>query len=257
MTTKDSYAPGTPCWVDLASPDLVTSVAFYRGLFGWEAPELPPEAGGYRMFERGGVPVAGAGPVMFPDQPVAWTTYVCVDDAETTSSAIVAAGGTILVAPMDVLDVGRMCVFLDPTGATGALWQPRAHKGAGVVNEPGALCWNELATGQPDLAVAFYGAVFDWRASTVEVGDAPYTEWKLGDDTVAGMRPMPEEAPAEVGAHWLPYFAVDDCDATVAAGRAAGAGVAVPPTDIPPGRFAVLDDPTGAVFAVIALAGPV
>ena len=146
MSRVESYAPGTPSWVDLASPDVERSIAFYGDLFGWDAPELPPEAGGYRMFESGGVPVAGCGPIMMQGQPPAWTTYVSVADADAAVARVTVAGGTVLAPPMDVLDAGRMAVFSDTTGAACAVWQPRRHPGAGLVNQSGALVWNELST---------------------------------------------------------------------------------------------------------------
>ncbi len=254
MSRVESYTPGTPSWVDLASPDVAASVTFYGELFGWEAPELAPEAGGYRMFEIGGVPVAGCGPIMMAGQPPAWTTYVSVDDADAAVAAVTDAGGTVFVPPMDVLDVGRMAVFADPTGAACAVWQPRAHTGAGLVNEPGALVWNELSTRDTAAATAFYARVFGWTANTMDMGGNDYTEWQLDGSGIAGMMAMPAEVPAEVPSYWLVYFGTTDCDATVAKASAAGATVVVPPTDIPPGRFSVLFDPTGATFAVIAMA---
>jgi len=253
MPRVESYAPGTPSWVDLASPDVDASVAFYTSLFGWEAPELPPEAGGYRMFELGGVPVAGVGPIMMEGQPPAWTTYVAVADADAAVAAVTAAGGTIFAPAMDVLDVGRMAVFGDPTGAACAVWQPRAHPGAGLVNEPGALVWNELSSRDTAAAEAFYPRVFGWTANTIDMGGGPYTEWQLDGAVVGGMMAMPDEVPDEVPSYWLTYFGTDDCDATVERATAAGATVLVPATDIPPGRFAILADPAGATFAVITM----
>ena len=64
---------------------------------------------------------------------------------------------------------------------------------------------------------------------------------------------MPDMVPAEVPAHWLVYFGVADTDATVANATELGATTVVPPTDIPPGRFAVFTDPDGATFAVIKM----
>ncbi len=254
MARVESYAAGTPSWVDLASPDVDASVAFYGGLFGWDAPELAPEAGGYRTFQLDGVPVAGVGPIMVPGQPPAWLTYVSVDDADAAADRITQAGGTVFVPPMDVLDVGRMVVFADPTGAACAVWQARAHQGAGLVNEPGALTWNELSSRNTPAAADFYSAVFGWGAATAQMGHGEYTEWQLDGFPVGGMMPMPEEVPAEVPSYWLAYFGTADCDATVTRARDGGAQVVVPPSDIPPGRFAVLADPTGATFAVIRLA---
>ena len=69
------------------------------------------------------------------------------------------------------------------------------------------------------------------------------------------MMAMPAEVPAEVPAHWLAYFGTADCDATVAAATGRRSHAVVGPIDIPAGRFAVLADPAGAMFAVIALAG--
>ncbi len=254
MPTRTSFEPGTPSWVDLASPDLAASAAFYSALFGWEAKDQGPEAGHYHMFEKDGVAVAGAGPIMMEGQPPAWTTYVSVTDADEAIAKVKAAGGMVFVEPMDVLDVGRMAVFADPTGAAAAVWQPRRHIGAGLVNEPGALVWNELSTRDTSAAAAFYTEVFGWEAAASGATGMEYTEWRLGGEVVGGMMAMPDEVPAEVPAYWLTYFGTADCDATVAAATAGGATLMVGPVDIPIGRFAVLVDPTGATFAVVALA---
>jgi uncharacterized protein len=253
MPTVETYEPGTPSWVDLASPDLARSVAFYTSLFGWQAHDQGPEAGGYTMLEMGGLPVAGAGPVMMEGQPSAWTTYVSVDDADATIAKVKGAGGTVFVEPMDVLDVGRMAVFADSTGAALAVWQPKLHKGAGLVNEPGSLVWNELNTRDTAAASTFYRDVFGWSAETGQMGEMEYTEWKLGGKTVGAMMSMPEQIPAEAPPFWLTYFATADCDATIAAATGLGATVVAPPMDIPAGRFAVLVDPAGAAFGVIAM----
>jgi predicted enzyme related to lactoylglutathione lyase len=251
MTKMTHYEPGTPCWVDLSSPEVDASKAFYGALFGWTAQTGPPEAGGYVLFEIDGVPVAGLGPIMNEGQPTAWTTYVSVDDADKAVATAQAAGATVLMESMDVLDVGRMAIFADPTGAVIAVWQPRNHIGAGLVNEPNTLCWNELATRDIEGAKAFYGALFGWQGDTSEMEGMTYTEWKLNDRTIGGMLEMGANFPPQVPPHWLAYFATDDCDATVAKATGLGASVMMPATDIPPGRFAVLADPQGAAFAVI------
>jgi hypothetical protein len=254
MPTIDIYDPGTPSWVDLASPDLPGSVAFYSSLFGWRGQDQGADAGHYHVMTLRDLPVAGAGPIMMEGQPPAWTTYVSVDDADATIAKVNKAGGTIFVEPMDVLDVGRMAVFADPTGAACAVWQPKEHKGAGLVNEPGSLVWNELNTRDTSAAAAFYGDVFGWDAETGQMGAMEYSEWKLDGKTIAGMLPMPAQVPAHVPAHWLAYFATADCDTTVSFATGLGATVMAGPMDIPAGRFAVLLDPTGAAFGVIAMA---
>lgn len=249
----DSYEPGTPSWVDLGSPDPDAAADFYSGLFGWTVAEPGADAGGYRMATLHDRPVAGLGPQQQPDIPPYWTTYVSVSDADAVTKGVRAAGGEVFLEPMDVFDFGRMAVFADSVGAPFAVWQPRAHIGAGLVNEPGTLCWNELTTRDPAAAKAFYPAVFGWSTTDQQMGPATYTEWKLGDRTVAGMMPMDDNWPSEVPSHWMAYFAVADTDASATRAQELGGTISVPPTDIPPGRFAVLNDPHGAVFSIITM----
>jgi uncharacterized protein len=256
MPEVTEYAPGTPSWVDLASPDPDASAAFYGALFGWEAPEAGPveETGGYRMLQRDGRNVAGLGPTQGEGQPAMWTTYVSTDDAQAASARVREAGGRVVLEPFDVLGAGRMAVFVDPAGAFISVWQPQSHHGADVVNEPNAFCWTELATRDIDGAKRFYEAVFGWRGETNAYGETSYTEWKLGGRTVGGMIQMNEEWPEEVPPHWMVYFAVDDIDAAAGRVEELGGKVAVAPTDTPAGRFAVVNDPHGAVFSIIRLA---
>lgn len=250
-----NVAPGIPNWVDLGTSDLEDAKRFYSALFGWTADVAPqPEAGGYTVFRKGGKAVAGAGPLFSEGQPAAWSTYVATDDADAAARRVEAAGGKVLVAPFDVMDQGRMGAFLDHAGASFSVWQPMAMPGADVFNEPGALSWNELTTRDPDGSKAFYHSVFGWDADDETAGAVTYTTFKLTDRPVAGMMPMAGEAwPPDLPPHWMVYFAVDDADVT--AGRAAelGGGVSVPAQDIPQGRFAVLNDPQGAIFTIIAL----
>ncbi len=255
MPERSEYAPGTPAWADLGSPDPQASKRFYSGLFGWELQDMGAETGGYMIANLRGKAVAGVGPLMAEGQPPAWTTYVYIDDADTKAKEIESAGGTTLAPPFDVLTAGRMGVFADPTGAVIAIWQPRDFKGAQLVSEPGAICWNELHTRDAERAKQFYREVFGWNGQTSDAQGMVYTEWKLGDETVGGMMEMGEQFPAEVPPHWLVYFAVDDCDGSVAKAGQLGASVLSPAMDIPVGRFAVLADPQGAAFGLIKLAG--
>jgi hypothetical protein len=248
-----SYKPGTPSWVDLGSPNADESIAFYSGVFGWDIPEGPPEAGGYRMCLLNGKPVAGLGPQMQQDIPPYWTTYVSVSDVDATVKAVESAGGQVLMPSMDVLTAGRMAVFADPTGAPFSVWQPGDHTGSSYANEPGSFSWNELSTRNTDQAIVFYSDVFGWTADAQPMGDMTYTVWLLDGSPVGGMMPMGDEWPAEVPPHWTVYFAVADTDATVAKITSLGGSVIAPPIDIPQGRFALVSDPHGATFGVIAL----
>jgi predicted enzyme related to lactoylglutathione lyase len=253
----EQYEHGVPSWADLGTSDLSAAKAFYGGLFGWDIPEGPPEAGGYCLAEIGGKPVAGIGPKMNPDAPTAWLTYINVDDADVIAEKVTAAGGQVVVAPMDVLDVGRLGIFADPLGAVFGVWQPRRHKGALLVNEPNTLCWNELITTDVEAATSFYADVFGWGAAsqggTADGGPPAYTEWKVSGRSVGGMMEKPAEMPAEIPPHWGVYFAVADADAAATRVGELGGMVVMGPMDIEPGRFAVAVDPTGGVFNVLAL----
>ena len=259
MVQTTEYEPGNPSWADLASPDPEASRAFYGALFGWTGEPSPePEAHGYTVFMLGDAAVAGLGP-LFGDMPTCWNAYVTVADVDGAAAAATAAGGRVLMEGMDVLDAGRMAGIADPSGAALSLWQPRNHIGAELRMEPNAMCWIELNTRDPDAAVAFFGTLFGWTAQQVgspadEGGHGfDYTAFVVGGTPIGGMIVMDEHWPAEVPPHWMVYFAVEDCDAAAAKVTELGGDVCVPPTDIPPGRFAVVNDPHGAVFTIIAL----
>ena len=245
--------PGTPIWVDLGSPDVEASRRYHAELFGWTSDEPNEEFGGYTMFWNNGKMVAGLGPLMSPGQPPAWSTYVHVTDADATAARAKAAGGQVIVEPMDVGDTGRFAVLMDPTGAAIGLWQPKQHTGAQQFNSPVSLSWNELTTRDPERAKSFYRDVFGWDPHTSGEAGQEYTEFKLNGESVAGMMRTPEQVPAEVPPYWLPYFAVADCAATVEKNKQLGGQVMMPAMDIPQGTFAVLTDPNGAAFAVIQL----
>jgi predicted enzyme related to lactoylglutathione lyase len=254
------HPPGAPSWVDFASPDLAATTAFYTALFGWTAHAAPEEeAGGYTIFNKDGLPAAAAGPVFTEGQPPAWTWYAATADADETARKVEAAGGKVLMAPFDVLDAGRMALFIDVNGTSFAAWQPGTMRGAGVVDEPGAHSWTELMTRDPDAAAEFYGRVLGWTTKVNNLPDLPpYTEFQLDGRSVAGMMPMVgEQWPAELPDHWMVYFGVEDCDVSAERIIELGGTVSVPPTDVPGiGRFAVAGDPAGAFFAIIASAPP-
>jgi hypothetical protein len=258
MSERTSYAPGTPNWVDLGTPDPEAATAFYGPLFGWtfDPGENPEETGGYLSAMKDGRPAGGVMRLMQEGQPPAWSSYLSVEDADAALAAVEANGGSVAVPAMDILDIGRMGFFVDPTGAFCGVWQPKTFHGAGVVNEPGAFAWNELETRDPDAAKTFYGAVFGWTYEDHEMGEmGTYTEWKLGDASVGGMANVTGRVPDEVPAHWMVYFGVEDADAAVDQIKASGGQVHFGPVDIPAGRFAMAADPWGAAFAVIKLAG--
>jgi len=254
MSERSSYTPGTPCWVDLSTPDIEATAAFYGELFGWEVPELPnsAEMGGYRRAKKGGKDVAGVYPLMEAGQPPVWATYVSATDAAATAAAVGENGGSTIIEPMDI-GMGHMAVFADPAGAVFGVWQPTTFAGSELVNEYGCFGWNELGTRDIATAREFYGKVFGWAYDEEESERAgTYTVWKVGEAMVGGMLDIDAVGlPAEIPPHWLVYFTVEDTDAAVAKVKSGGGDVRMEPMDIPIGRFAVVADQFGAVFALM------
>jgi predicted enzyme related to lactoylglutathione lyase len=257
MVTRDTAWPaGTPCWVDLGVCDIGRARAFYGGLFGWDIPEGPPEAGGYSLCEVDGRPVAGIGPKIGPaEMPAAWTTYLASDDADETVSKIKAAGGQVVTEPMDVMDVGRMAVAADPGGAVFGVWQARAHTGAQLANEPGSLAWNENMSRDFDANKAFYRAVFGYDYGDLSSDGFKYATAELDGRPVGGIGELDPNLPPEVPANWAAYFGVADVDAAVARAAELGGSVVRPAWDTPYGRMAVLADDQAAVFAIVSSSG--
>ena len=249
----ERYEHGVPSWVDLGTSDIKKGADFYSGLFGWQIEMGGEEVGGYSMATLRGNPVAGIGSQMNPGPPY-WTTYVSVDSAADVATKAKANGGTVIMDPMDVMDFGRMAIFADPIGAVISVWEPIKHIGAQIVNEPNSYSWSELVTTDTETSKEFYGAVFGWGHQTHGEGSPmAYTEWKVGDRSVAGMMAKPPMMPAEVPPHWGVYFAVDGTDAAMDKVKQLGGQVLMGPMDVEPGRFAVVSDPQGAVFNIITL----
>jgi predicted enzyme related to lactoylglutathione lyase len=161
-----------------------------------------------------------------------------------------------------------MAVFADPTGAIFCVWQAGRHKGAAVVNEPGALVMNGLATPDAEAAKEFYGAVFGW--TTMDVGGAEM--WTLAgygdyleeltpglrkmtaefgvpgfEDVVAAINPITDDQPGQ-SPRWTVTFAVEDADTTAAKAKELGGAVLAEPFDAPWARMTVVRDPQGATF---------
>ena len=261
MQESPTYAPGTFCWVELGTTDGEAAKKFYTELFGWTFTDNPigPDMV-YTMLKQDGKDV-GALYQMGQEMtsmgiPPNWLSYVSVTSADEAATKAKEAGATLLKEPFDVFTVGRMAVVQDPTGAVFALWQAGTHAGSGITNVPNSFCWNELGTNDPEKAGDFYTTVFGWTKDTQQFGPMEYTMFANGERPAGGMYQItPEMGP--IPAHWLVYFAVNDCDATVAKAESLGAKTMKPADDIPNiGRFAILTDPQGAAFAVIKLEMP-
>jgi uncharacterized protein len=253
--TQMEHAPGSFCWIELATTDGPGARKFYGDLFGWEAQDTPvgPDMV-YTILKLNGKDVGALYQKgeMMKDVPTHWASYVSVANADENVAKAQSLGGTIIKEAFDVMDVGRMAVIGDPTGAVFCIWQPKAHQGVGVKGEPNSLTWNELLTNDTAKASEFYTKLFGWQDKTHGDG-MHYTEFMNADAHVGGMMQIqPQMGP--IPPHWGIYFAVEDVDASAEKAKSLGASLVVPPMDIENvGRFSTIRDPQGAVFSVIKL----
>jgi uncharacterized protein len=265
------------------------------GSFGWEFEEvMPPGSEGKYFIARGegpgssifGTPrelrsgdVAAIGTIPEAAPPTGiWNTYFWVDSADETASKVRDAGGGVVVQPFDFMDACRLAVFTDPEGAAFRVWEAKEHKGARLVNDPGAVVFNNLNTRTPDAARSFYGSVFGWQTGSIGGGADRWTLPGYGDwlerehhpqlrkqmaeagapegfeDVVGSIVPIADDQP-DTPAHWSVTFATDDADATAAKAVELGGRVIVPPFDAPwstptyTNRITVIADPQGATFS--------
>jgi hypothetical protein len=259
MPAFTEHVPGSFCWVELMTTDPDGAKRFYGELMGWQHHDDPigPDAV-YTMLLKDGRNV-GALYRLGAEQakqgtPPHWGAYVSVASVDAVAGLVGGLGGRLLMEPFDVMAVGRMAVLQDPTGGILSLWQPKQHIGFQLRDEPGSVCWNELLTHDTQKAGAFYAGLFGWKPNVQPMGSFDYTSFMLGERYVAGMMPIQAEW-GPMPTHWFTYFKVIDCDASAAKAAGIGGKVASAPCDIPEvGRFAVLVDPQGASFGI--LAGP-
>ena len=256
MVTRDTAWPdGTPCWADLGTTDIPRAISFYARQFGWDIVMGAPEMGGYSSARLDGRPAVGIGPVMGPPGTLAaWTTYLATSDADVTADKIKGAGGQLLTDVMDVMDLGRMAIATDITGAVFGIWQAGTHTGLNVANVPGAVTWNEQMSNDFEGAKAFYAAVFGYEFGDMSSDGFSYATLLIDGREVGGIGAFP--GPDGAGQHpsWSTYFGTTDTDQAVAAVTAGGGHVIRPASDSPYGRMAVVSDDQGAVFSLIALA---
>ncbi len=254
MPKRDSAPVGAPCGVDLMTSDTDKSRAFYRELFGWTSEQAGEEYGGYINFDRDGVRVAGCmskmgGP---PEMPDVWSVYLAVEDAQATADAASDHGGTVIVPPIDVQELGRMVVLTDPGQAAIGAWQPGLHTGFGALAEPGTPTWFELHTRDYEATVGFYRDVFGWDTHVAsDVPEFRYTTLGEGHNGLAGIMDASAFLPEGVPAHWSIYFGVTDADASLARVVELGGAVVMAAEDTPYGRLAAATDSTGAMFKLV------
>ena len=256
MSYIDSHPPGSFCWIELATTDQPAAKSFYQSLFGWTPNDMPMGPDDFYTIFRLEGRDAAAGYTLRPEQraqnvPPHWMLYIRVASADDAAKRAAEVGGTVVVAPFDVFEAGRMAVLQDPTGAYFTVWEPKNSQGTGIAHVDGTLCWADLSTPDPQRASKFYSDLFGWQVLTDdEDPEHNYLHIKNGEHFIGGIPPASHRQPG-VPPHWLAYFHVSNCDAAADKARQLGANICLPPMTMEKvGRMAVLGDPQGAVFAI-------
>lgn len=258
MFTVTRYPHGTFSWVDCSTSDAAAR-HFYASLMGWDIEEVPMGGGlTYYIFLRDGHKVAALSelPPQMSHLPPAWNSYVTVDDVDALAPRVQELGGSVLQEPFDIFDHGRLLMCRDPQGASISFWQPRNHIGAGLVNTPGALCWNELWSADLQASKAFYSALFGWTFEA-DPGVPIYTTILNRGRRNGGILAMGKEMAAETQPTWVPHFSVADIEAAARRIVEPGGAVHVGPRDDGDGnRWLLFTDPQGAHCYLMQLNEP-
>jgi uncharacterized protein len=227
--------------------DPAAAMRFYGTVFGWS---FEPAAPGldYRYAYQDGHLVAGLNPVSGDYLAPDWNVYLATEDAAATAFRAVSLGGTVLIGPSTVDPFGSFLIARDPAGAQVAFWQPGSRAGLELADAPGSPTWYELWVRDPAAADRFYTGMYGYQRT----GQGPYRTYGLDGTACAGRFVLGgADIPTEVAARWVLYLAVADCDAAFATAVTAGAKPVRAPDTSPHGRWAILRDPWGALFALL------
>ena len=245
------HLPGKFVWFEHLSAAPQAAERFYGALFGWKV--SPMDMGGgppYRMLMNGDQAIGGVLPApSAAGARGAWMSHLSVADVDASAAAAKAAGAKVVTPPTDFGGVGRGATLVDTTGATMSIWKSTQGDPADEDPPPvGAWYWNELWTGNEAKARDFYGRAFGFTFDGEDMGPGGMYYMLMKDGVARGGIARSQRKGAL--SLWLPYVRVADCDATQARAGQLGAKVLVPATDIPGiGRFAIIEDPTGAATA--------
>jgi predicted enzyme related to lactoylglutathione lyase len=246
----DFHEAGMPVWLELDTPDTEAATSFYAQLFGWTFSEGLGKQPHTWLASHTGQPIAAIN--LKPDlQRARWTTYFATDDTDKTLERETAAGGSVLTAPRSLGTAGRSTVLADQAGTRFGIWEPEQHPGFGTINAPGTFHGGELISDDVERSRTFYGHVFGWTLGD-PYGPLDRRDWSHRGRPISVLLPRPPAMPLEIPPYWDVVFAVAEVQPTADRAVELDATALMPATIIEHGTIAVLADPTGAVFTVLA-----
>jgi predicted enzyme related to lactoylglutathione lyase len=113
---QENMKHGAFSWNELTTTDTKAALEFYTQLFGWNTELMKMPGFDYTVLKVGDRPIGGVMAAQ-PGMPVAWASYVTVDNIDETAKLAESLGGKICVPPTDIPEVGRFAIFVDPQGA--------------------------------------------------------------------------------------------------------------------------------------------
>lgn len=246
-------------WYELITTDTVAAGRFYADVVGWTVGDVGGGVSGYRIFSAGKAGVAG---MMALPQGSAqsgmgpgWLGYIGVDDVNAAVADITAGGGAVHMPARDLPGVGRVAMVADPQGVAFYV-----IRGASELSSPsfdadpnaiGRCGWNELATTDPEVALAFYISRFGWTKGDAmkmgEMGDYQFID-HAGTRIGAVMKCRPAGPPPR----WGFYFRVADIDDAARRITHGGGTIMHGPAPVPGDvHIIIATDPQGAMFALV------
>jgi uncharacterized protein len=251
MTTN--YRTGQFVWRELMTTDVAASLRFYSEAFGWKTDTMQmPDGTDYTVVKAGETGVGGIMKLPMPGVPAFWGSAVSVEDVDAVAGRVTAAGGKVIVPPMDAGGMGRYAGLQDPQGAILNAWKGNdGDSPAPERPDVGMFCWEQLNTTSPADALEFYSKVFGW-ANEPFGGGGDMKVFKASGTSVASVMQSPPGAPA----HWLTYVVVDKLTSAYERVKQQGGNVMVARIDVPNvGAIGVIQDNVGAMIGVFEAPG--
>ena len=244
------YHPGQFVWHDLATPNPVAAMDFYKTVFGWEYKALGSGEKAYQVIMLNGQPIGGIFKLAAKYGDASeWIGSISVEDVDAAVSFNSSEGGKTIFKTSYFKGRGTTTLVQDPQGAILAF----LHADGGDPELDKEIpdndwLWNELWTNDLEGSRKFYKTLFNYEEKSISGAKAPYYVFEKNGIKYAGVLGNPVEGARSA---WMPYIHVSDVNATIRKAVDAGAHVMMEPnSEIRKGSVAVLMDPLGAQFTI-------